>query len=83
MEESRLKIPLLIGFDVVHGYRTIFPIPLGESASWDLDLMRRTARASADEASAMGIHWTFSPMVDVCVMPAGGVLWREAVKIPT
>lgn len=79
VEESRLKIPLLIGFDVVHGYRTIFPIPLGESASWDLDLMKRTARASADEASAMGIHWTFSPMVDVCrdarwgrIMEGGG-----------
>lgn len=79
VEESRLKIPLLIGFDVIHGYRTIFPIPLGESASWDLDLMKRTARASADEASAMGIHWTFAPMVDVChdarwgrIMEGGG-----------
>lgn len=66
VEESRLKIPLLVGFDVIHGYRTIFPIPLGESCSWDLDLMERTAKASADEASAMGIHWTFAPMVDVC-----------------
>jgi len=79
VEESRLKIPLLVGFDVIHGYRTIFPIPLGESASWDLDLMKRTARASADEASAMGIHWTFSPMIDVCrdarwgrIMEGGG-----------
>ncbi|MDD3685123.1 MAG: glycoside hydrolase family 3 N-terminal domain-containing protein [Bacteroidales bacterium] len=79
VEESRLKIPLLIGFDVIHGYRTIFPIPLGESASWDLDLMKRTAKASADEASAMGIHWTFAPMVDVChdarwgrIMEGGG-----------
>lgn len=79
VEESRLKIPLLMGFDVIHGYRTIFPIPLGESASWDLDLMKRTAMASADEASAMGIHWTFAPMVDVCrdarwgrIMEGGG-----------
>jgi len=79
VEESRLKIPLLIGFDVIHGYRTIFPIPLGESASWDLDLMKRTAKASAHEASAMGIHWTFAPMVDVChdarwgrIMESGG-----------
>ena len=79
VEESRLKIPLLIGFDVIHGYRTIFPIPLGESASWDLDLMKRTAMASAAEASAMGIHWTFAPMVDVChdarwgrIMEGGG-----------
>lgn len=79
VEESRLKIPLLVGFDVVHGYRTIFPIPLGESASWDMDLMKRTAHASAAEASAMGIHWTFSPMVDLChdarwgrIMEGGG-----------
>ena len=82
VEESRLKIPLLIGFDVVHGYRTIFPIPLGESASWDLDLMRRTARASADEASAMGIHWTFSPMVDVCRDPRWGRIMEGGGEDP-
>ena len=55
----------------------------GRVGKLGLDLMRRTARASADEASAMGIHWTFSPMVDVCRDAAGGVLWREVVKIPT
>ncbi len=63
--KSRLRIPLLFGLDVVHGMRTIFPIPLGEAASFDLDLMRRTAAAAAAEASAHGIHWTFAPMVDV------------------
>ena len=63
--QSRLKIPLLFGQDVIHGLRTIYPIPLGEAASFDLDLMERTARGAALEASAEGIHWTFAPMVDV------------------
>lgn len=63
--KSRLRIPLLFGMDVIHGMRTIFPIPLGEAASFDLDLMRRTAAAAAAEASALGIHWTFAPMVDI------------------
>lgn len=62
---SRLKIPLLFGLDVIHGMKTIFPIPLGEAASFDLDLMQRTAAAAANEASAYGIHWTFAPMIDV------------------
>jgi beta-glucosidase len=66
VENTRLGIPLLIGFDVIHGYRTLFPIPLAEAASWDMDLMKRTAQAAADEASATGIHWTFAPMVDIC-----------------
>ncbi len=65
MENSRLKIPLIIGYDVIHGFKTIFPIPLGESASWDLELMRKSAAVAASEASAYGIHWTFSPMIDV------------------
>jgi len=65
VEKSRLGIPLIFSFDVVHGYKTIFPIPLGESASWDLQLMEATARAAADEASAAGLQWTFAPMVDV------------------
>lgn len=63
--ESRLKIPILLGFDVIHGYRTIFPVPLGEAASWDLDLMERTAAIAAAEARAAGVHWTFAPMVDI------------------
>jgi beta-glucosidase len=63
--ESRLKIPILLGFDVIHGYRTIFPVPLGEAASWDLDLMERTAAIAAAESRAAGVHWTFAPMVDI------------------
>jgi beta-glucosidase len=65
MENSRLKIPLIIGYDVIHGYKTIFPVPLGESASWDLEIIKKSAEISASEASAAGIHWTFSPMIDV------------------
>lgn len=65
MENSRLKIPLIFGYDVIHGYQTMFPIPLGESSSWDLDLMRRTAAVAARETAASGVHWTFAPMMDV------------------
>jgi beta-glucosidase len=72
VEETRLKIPLLFGYDVVHGHRTIFPISLGESASWDLKAIEKSARVSATEASADGIHWTFSPMVDIARDPRWG-----------
>lgn len=65
VEESRLGIPLLLGADVIHGMRTVFPIPLGEAASFEPDLAERTARATAVEATAAGLHWTFAPMVDV------------------
>lgn len=65
MKESRLKIPLIFGYDVIHGYKTIFPIPLGESASWDLELMQESAAIAAKEASASGINWTFAPMIDI------------------
>lgn len=65
MEYSRLKIPLIFGYDVIHGYKTIFPIPLGESASWDLDIIKQTASIAAKEAAASGIQWTFAPMIDV------------------
>lgn len=65
LAESRLKIPVLFAYDVVHGFRTIFPMPLAESCSWDLDLMRRTASIAATEAAAEGIVWTFAPMVDI------------------
>lgn len=65
VEESRLKIPLLIGMDVIHGYETLFPIPLGLSSTWDMDLIEKSAQIAAQEASADGINWTFSPMVDV------------------
>lgn len=65
LSESRLKIPVLFAYDVVHGFRTIFPMPLAEACSWDLELMRQTASVSATEAAAEGICWTFAPMIDV------------------
>jgi beta-glucosidase len=65
MEQSRLHIPLLFGLDVIHGFRTEFPIPLGLASSWDPELIEQTARVAAREASASGIRWTFSPMVDI------------------
>lgn len=65
VEESRLGIPLIIGFDVIHGYETLSPIPLAESASWDLKAIKNSARMAAIEASAAGINWTFAPMVDI------------------
>lgn len=70
--QSRLKIPILFGFDVIHGYRTIFPVPLGETASFDLDLMEKTAAAAAAESRASGVHWTFAPMVDIARDPRWG-----------
>ena len=72
VEETRLKIPLLFGYDVIHGHRTIFPISLGEAASWDMAAIEKAARVSATEASAEGIHWTFAPMVDVARDPRWG-----------
>lgn len=65
VEKSRMKIPLLFGMDVIHGYETVFPIPLGLSCTWDMNLIERSARIAAQEASANGICWTFSPMVDI------------------
>ncbi|MDY8134755.1 beta-glucosidase BglX [Aquimarina sp. 2201CG5-10] len=65
MTESRLKIPLLFGYDVIHGFKTIFPIPLGESASWDLDAITKSASIAAKEATSSGINWAFGPMVDI------------------
>jgi beta-glucosidase len=65
LEESRLKIPLLFGFDVIHGYRTIFPVPLAEASSWDPSVAERSASIAAAEARAAGVHWTFAPMVDI------------------
>lgn len=66
VEESRLKIPLLFGMDVIHGYETVFPIPLALSCTWDMAAIEQSARIAAQEASADGINWTFSPMVDIC-----------------
>jgi beta-glucosidase len=65
VDESRLKIPLLFGFDVIHGYRTIFPVPLGEASSWDTGAAERSASIAAAEARAAGVHWTFAPMLDI------------------
>ena len=69
---SRLKIPILFGFDVIHGYRTIFPVPLGEAASWDLAAMEKSAHIAAKESRAAGVHWTFAPMVDIARDPRWG-----------
>ena len=65
MKNSRLKIPLIFGYDVIHGFTTIFPVPLGETASWDLDAMKESARIAARESAAHGVNWTYSPMIDV------------------
>lgn len=72
VEKSRLKIPLIFGMDVIHGYESVFPIPLGLSCSWDMKLIQRSARIAASEASADGINWTFSPMVDISRDPRWG-----------
>ena len=72
MEQSRLKIPLIFGMDVIHGYQTVFPIPLALSCSWDMEAIERSARTAAIEASADGICWTFSPMVDIARDPRWG-----------
>jgi len=76
--QSRLKIPLLFGLDVVHGYKTTFPIPLAEAASWDLPAIELAARVAAREASASGIHWTFAPMVDISRDPRWGRVMEGA-----
>ncbi len=80
--QSRLKIPLLFGQDVIHGYRTIFPIPLAEAASWDINAMERSARIAATEASAAGVHWTFAPMVDIARDPRWGRVMEGAGEDP-
>ncbi|TMI71383.1 MAG: glycosyl hydrolase [Bacteroidetes bacterium] len=76
--QSRLKIPLLFGQDIIHGYRTIFPIPLAEAASWDLDAIEQSSRIAAIEAAAAGIHWTFAPMVDIARDPRWGRVMEGA-----
>jgi len=72
VEETRLGIPLIFGYDVIHGHRTIFPISLGEAASWDTAAVRRAARIAAIEATAEGLNWTFAPMVDIARDPRWG-----------
>ena len=78
VEETRLKIPLIFGYDVIHGYKTIFPIPLAEAASWDLTAIERGARVAAIESTAAGLNWTFAPMVDVGRDPRWGRVMEGA-----
>ena len=82
VEESRLKIPLLFGYDVIHGFKTIFPIPLGEAASWDMSAVKAAAEVAAIEASAAGLHWTFAPMVDLTHDPRWGRIMEGAGEDP-
>lgn len=76
--QSRLKIPLLFSLDVIHGYKTVFPIPLAESASWDVEIIRKSAQVAAEESAASGIHWTFAPMVDIARDPRWGRVMEGA-----
>ncbi len=82
IEHSRLKIPLLFAYDVIHGYRTTFPIPLAMAATWDADLVERTAAVAAREAAGDGVRWTFSPMVDVTRDPRWGRVVEGAGEDP-
>lgn len=82
VEETRLGIPLLFGYDVIHGHRTIFPIPLGETASWDMEMIERASRIAAIEATAEGLHWTFAPMIDISPDPRWGRIAESAGEDP-
>src|SRR5579872_2057912 len=82
VEKSRLKIPLIFGMDVIHGYETVFPIPLGLSCTWDMAEIEKSARVAATEASADGICWTFSPMVDISRDPRWGRIAEGAGEDP-
>jgi beta-glucosidase len=82
VNESRLKIPVLFGFDVIHGYRTIFPIPLAEASSWDPTLAERSAAVAAQEANNVGLRWTFAPMVDIARDPRWGRITEGAGEDP-
>ena len=76
INSTRLKIPLIFGYDVIHGHKTIFPINLGMSASWDLALIEQSARIAAQEATADGLNWVFSPMVDIARDPRWGRIFK-------
>lgn len=82
VNETRLGIPLLFGYDVIHGHRTIFPVPLGQAASWDLDLIEKSERVAAREAASEGLHWTFAPMVDISRDPRWGRVVEGAGEDP-
>ena len=82
VKETRMKIPLLFGYDVIHGYKTIFPTPLGESCSWDLAAIEKSAQISGEEAAAAGLHWTYAPMVDISRDPRWGRCMEGAGEDP-
>ncbi len=82
VEESRLKIPLIFGLDVIHGYRSTFPVPIGEASTWNPTLIEKSARMQAIEASSAGIHWTFSPMVDIARDPRWGRIMEGSGEDP-
>jgi beta-glucosidase len=82
MEKSRLKIPILFGYDVVHGLRTIFPVPIATAASWDIALAERSQSIAAAEARAVGIQWAFAPMIDIARDPRWGRMVEGAGEDP-
>jgi beta-glucosidase len=82
VKETRLGIPLIFGFDVIHGHKTIFPIPLGEAASWDIEAIELSARVAAEEASAEGLHWAYAPMCDIARDPRWGRVMEGAGEDP-
>ena len=82
VNQTRLGIPLIFGYDMIHGYKTTFPIPLAEAASWDLDLIKRSAEITAIEAAASGVHWNFAPMVDIARDPRWGRIMEGAGEDP-
>ena len=82
VNQSRLHIPLLLGYDVIHGHKTIFPIPLAMSCTWDMDLIRQSAHIAATEATADGLNWTYSPMVDIARDPRWGRIAEGAGEDP-
>jgi beta-glucosidase len=83
VEQSRLKIPLILGYDVIHGYRTIFPVPLASAGSFDLSLIEKAERVAAKEATASGVKWVFAPMVDIARDPRWVASLKGPGKIPT
>ncbi|MEW6194888.1 MAG: beta-glucosidase BglX [Bacteroidota bacterium] len=82
VEESRLKIPLIFGLDVIHGYRSTFPVPIGEASTWNPALIQKSARMQAEEASSGGVHWTFNPMVDIARDPRWGRIMEGSGEDP-
>ncbi|MBC8084101.1 MAG: glycosyl hydrolase, partial [Hymenobacter sp.] len=82
LKYTRLKIPILLGYDVIHGHRTMFPMPLGLAATWDLKAIEQSARIAAEEAAADGLHWVYSPMVDITCDPRWGRVVEGAGEDP-